>query len=340
MKAIGKVGLIFAAMLLASASGVYAADAPQKAQAYLKPDVTIKVEDQVKSFYSVEGLPVFPIIYQGTTYLPIRAISELMGKPVDWDNASKTVYIGRSLSDPVGELNIMPGTYVKNGNIPIGIRPQVQMIEIHIMPNVTIMQDFEYQSFMDVTGRQVYPMIYQGSTYLPVRAAAQMMGEEIEWDQAEKLITISNHKAEQAHAEEREQESQEKRVEELKTALNNTVGIYDEATAKIANIQNTADAQELTELAAAVSRDSDRAGRQILKVEAMERSDYTAAEQRAYDKILEFAESSENYILVLENIAYMAASGEDYSVLAETFLNLAMDAQIKLDAAKKAVNAL
>ncbi|WP_010249335.1 extracellular solute-binding protein [Acetivibrio cellulolyticus] len=39
------------------------------------------------------GNSVEPFIYDGTTYLPVRAVSESLGKYVDWDGDSKTVYI-------------------------------------------------------------------------------------------------------------------------------------------------------------------------------------------------------------------------------------------------------
>jgi foldase protein PrsA len=33
-------------------------------------------------------------IYEGTTYVPIRFVSESLGKPVEWDEASQTIWIG------------------------------------------------------------------------------------------------------------------------------------------------------------------------------------------------------------------------------------------------------
>ncbi|MBE6572709.1 MAG: hypothetical protein E7656_10715 [Ruminococcaceae bacterium] len=40
------------------------------------------------------GNKVEPFIYNGTTYLPVRAVGEAFGKEVSWDGATKTVYIG------------------------------------------------------------------------------------------------------------------------------------------------------------------------------------------------------------------------------------------------------
>ncbi|MCL1905896.1 MAG: stalk domain-containing protein [Clostridiales bacterium] len=41
----------------------------------------------------VNGTVVEPFIYNGTTYLPIRAVSEALGKSVEWDGATQTVYV-------------------------------------------------------------------------------------------------------------------------------------------------------------------------------------------------------------------------------------------------------
>ncbi len=40
------------------------------------------------------GNPVEPFLYEGTTYLPVRAISDLLGVEVNWDGVNKRVYLG------------------------------------------------------------------------------------------------------------------------------------------------------------------------------------------------------------------------------------------------------
>jgi len=41
------------------------------------------------------GNIVDPFVVDGTTYLPVRAVSEALGKTVTWDGATATVYIGQ-----------------------------------------------------------------------------------------------------------------------------------------------------------------------------------------------------------------------------------------------------
>ena len=42
------------------------------------------------------GNAVEPFIYNGTTYLPVRAIGTAFGKSVEWDGANQSVYIGKN----------------------------------------------------------------------------------------------------------------------------------------------------------------------------------------------------------------------------------------------------
>ena len=67
------------------------AAAQKKISAEIRRDFTIIVDDTVRSFTDVNGKAVYPLLYEGTTYLPVRAIAELMGKNVQWDGATDTV---------------------------------------------------------------------------------------------------------------------------------------------------------------------------------------------------------------------------------------------------------
>ena len=41
-----------------------------------------------------QGNIVEPFVVDGTTYLPVRAVAEALGRAVEWDGATQTVYIG------------------------------------------------------------------------------------------------------------------------------------------------------------------------------------------------------------------------------------------------------
>lgn len=59
----------------------------------------------IEVFYNVKGIYINnvlkspdkrPFIYEGTTYVPLRYVSESLGHNVDWDGATNTIYIGGS----------------------------------------------------------------------------------------------------------------------------------------------------------------------------------------------------------------------------------------------------
>ena len=147
--------------------------------AQLSPNVSIVVDGAARTFYNVSGAEVHPITYNGTTYLPIRAIGEIMGKNVNWDQATLTV----SLSGPrtTGTVSGTPDTWTATQNITGDIRS-----------DITILVDGVRQTFTDVNGSVVYPMTYNGSVYLPIRAIGNLMGKSVSWNQATNTVILGS----------------------------------------------------------------------------------------------------------------------------------------------------
>ena len=88
--------LITLAMVLCLAVGAAAANGLQEIKAYLDQDITVKYDGQAQAFTDANGKTVYPISYNGTTYLPVRAVSGLLGIDVDWDQATRTVLLGKT----------------------------------------------------------------------------------------------------------------------------------------------------------------------------------------------------------------------------------------------------
>lgn len=104
-----------------------------------------------------------PFIYEGTTYLPVRAVGEAVGKNVTWDAASKTVILGETeqketekepeqpeetASDNdsrLGKLSSKPSTNVNNMKIQCtGVRESAGYIDgIEVDFKFTNNSDFE-----------------------------------------------------------------------------------------------------------------------------------------------------------------------------------------------------
>ena len=165
-----------ALLLLGSLPGT--AEAVSQVTAQLRPDFTIVIDGSQRIFYNAGGRQVHPLSYQDTTYLPVRAIGELMGKVVSWDEAASTV----SLSG-VRTGGATPGTPDPNA--------EVQNVAAEVRDDFIIKVDGTVRTFANESGKQVYPLLYQGSTYLPIRAIGELMGKTVSWDGGTKTITLS-----------------------------------------------------------------------------------------------------------------------------------------------------
>ena len=84
------VALVFAVSIFVGAG---AAELIRDIRAEQRKDFVVKVDGVEQNFKSADGKAVYPILYDGTTYLPVRAVSELFGKTVYWNEATKEIDI-------------------------------------------------------------------------------------------------------------------------------------------------------------------------------------------------------------------------------------------------------
>ncbi len=73
--------------------GVVASDNITEIIAQLRPDIKIYVDNEITHFENANGDDVYPILYNGTTYLPVRSAGEMMGKDVLWNADTNSIYL-------------------------------------------------------------------------------------------------------------------------------------------------------------------------------------------------------------------------------------------------------
>lgn len=157
--------------------------------AYAENEVTVTLDDTITITYNAEkqnlcnaqGNTVYPAIYNGTTYIPIRALSYVLGIDVNWDQATQTVTLDSTKSSTQPYL---VGDVGETGNVGA-----------ELMPSITILYNDSKQIFKDVNGRQVDPLVYRGTTYLPIRGVSTMLDMQINWIQDTRTVAVTGEPA-------------------------------------------------------------------------------------------------------------------------------------------------
>ncbi len=107
-KSLRILALVLACVFLAGASVLAAGSSYTKDLTVSYVGVNLVVDGIPIVPKDVKGNIVEPFIYEGTTYLPVRAVGEALGKSVSWDGATKAVYIGNVPGADIYLLDVCP----------------------------------------------------------------------------------------------------------------------------------------------------------------------------------------------------------------------------------------
>jgi len=178
------ISLVLALVMVLGLTVSASAAETETVTAQLSPNITVRLDEEVQTMTDVNGNPVYPVLYGGTTYLPIRAVGTMLGLDVDWDGATQTVILEKSdgKTDPAKT----------GGKAPTDAKPTE--ITVQINPNITVKYNGKAQAMTDVSGNPVYPMLYGGTTYLPVRAVSNMLNIDVSWHNPTQTVILSTEK--------------------------------------------------------------------------------------------------------------------------------------------------
>lgn len=146
----------------------------------LRPDITIKVDREIKTLEDGNALQVYPIMYNKTNYIPIRSVGVFLNKKVSWDVTKNAINVEGDLTKIEGaEKRTETYTTKEKSNIKATLRP-----------DITIKVDGEIQTLKDGNGVVVYPIMYNNTTYIPIRSAGAFLGKDVNWDNSEESVYI------------------------------------------------------------------------------------------------------------------------------------------------------
>lgn len=141
--------------------------------------IRLQVDGNVVVPCDVNGAVVDPFIIEGTTYLPLRAVSAALGCDVGWDGSTGTITLTSGASR-VYNSGRMPSDRVGEELAVLSYRDLKLVIDgSRVVPK-------------DVNGTVVDPFIIDGTTYMPVRALAGALGCGVDWVSATNTVVITS----------------------------------------------------------------------------------------------------------------------------------------------------
>lgn len=159
--------------------------------------VNIYVDGVLFTPRDANGNKITPFVHNGTTYLPIAAISTLYGADVEWKNNSVYIEANDNTSD----------TYYidENGNkvyfkeypaVPVsGEQPNAQLTQKKLsgVSGVNIYFNGNLYTPQPTNGKKTEVYIINGTTYIPARDISAMFGTSIGWDQATNSVILNRY---------------------------------------------------------------------------------------------------------------------------------------------------
>ena len=145
----------------------------------LNKQIKVTFDGEYQEFQNVNGVRVYPLSYEGTTYLPIRSISSLFNSKIKWDGNTNSVYIGDGELDTTSSKKVTNPSEGTNENIKVLLNKDIK-----------IYYNSKVQTFTDANGKVVYPLSYNGTTYLPVRAVSNLFDLKIDWENKNYTVVI------------------------------------------------------------------------------------------------------------------------------------------------------
>ena len=113
--------------------------------------ISIYVDGNLQRPTDATGKPVEAMIYDGTTYLPVRALTNMLtDKAVNWDGDTRSVYIGtmpKAANVGLEQINVL-GTGKPSSDVRTGAAAKFKVLEKEYSPNNALFERSGYDRFL------------------------------------------------------------------------------------------------------------------------------------------------------------------------------------------------
>lgn len=162
----------------------------QETEITVATGLNIYVDGQLFIPTDASGKKVDSFVYNGVSYVPLRAISSLYNIDVNWDSKTNSVYLtvkevdkGLYYFDENGKKvyldSLLPEVPTTNAS------PNKEQVnkKISVSKNIKIYYNNELLQLPDSNGNPMTVLVSNGTTYVPLRPIFTLFGSEIEWKQ-------------------------------------------------------------------------------------------------------------------------------------------------------------
>ncbi len=193
------VGLLLTIAMLAAALPAALADAPQGKTVQTKFWLTendshqsIFVEQVEASFLSEQGRQLFPILYQGSVYIPLKTAGEWLGADVSWDKSRDAVTLTTGKTPFYLDFRSKGGQAKMEEEFKQYQKDKYEGFEIQTYPSLTITLDGKTVSLANANGEALVPILFRENIYLPVRTVGELCGKNVLWRQGNGIDPVDS----------------------------------------------------------------------------------------------------------------------------------------------------
>lgn len=149
-------------------------------------DIKVSLNGTILDLRDAKGNVVEPFMFDGTNYIPARALAESLGLEVGWDSQTSTINLSSTKNQ---ESHQVPN----GGSSPVvptvgKVQKEIEYRDIKVSLDGTILD------LRDAKGNIVEPFMFGGTNYIPARALAEALGLEVAWDGETSTIKLSSIK--------------------------------------------------------------------------------------------------------------------------------------------------